>query len=94
MITVSPMRMSLRDFVLVVQGGAADGAAGQEHRLQFGHRRQHARAAHLHGDAVESGLGLFRRVFVGDGPARRFGGVAGPLAQASSFSLMTAPSVS
>ena len=40
------------------------------------HRRQRAGAAHLHFDALHRGDGLARGVFVGDGPARRLGGVA------------------
>ena len=56
-----------------MQRGAADGAAGEEDRFEFGHRRERAGAPDLDGDGVELRLGLFRRVFVGDGPARRLG---------------------
>ena len=70
----------LADVILVMQRGAADGAAGQEDRFEFGHGRERAGAAHLDGDAVEPRLGLLGGVFVGDGPARRLGGEAGDVA--------------
>ena len=70
----------LADVVLVVERGAADGAAGQEHRFELGHRRERARAAHLDGDALEPRLGLLGGVLVGNGPARRLRGEAGDFA--------------
>ena len=70
----------LADVVFVVKRGAADGAAGQEDRFEFGDGRERARAADLDGDALEQRLGLFGGVLVGDGPARRLGGEAGSLA--------------
>ena len=84
----------LPDVILVVQRRAADGAAGQENRLQLRHRRERAGASDLDGDGFEFRFGLFGGVFVGDGPARRFGGEPGLLALRKEFSLMTAPSVS
>ena len=45
--------------------------AGEQHRLQLRHRRDDARASDLKGDAIQSGHRFFRRVFIGDGPARR-----------------------
>ena len=70
----------LADIVFVVQRGATDSAAGQENRLQLGHRRERAGAADLNGDALEQRFGLLSGVLVRDGPARRFGGEAGYLA--------------
>ena len=63
----------LADVIFVVQRGAADGAAGKKNRFKFGHGRERAGATDLDGDGFEFGFGLFGRVFVGDGPARRFG---------------------
>ena len=34
----------------IVQRGARDGGAGHRHRIELGHRGEHARAAHLHAD--------------------------------------------
>ena len=55
--------------IFVMQCSAAHGAAGQFHRRQHSSRGQNARAAHLDHDVFQFGPGLFRRVFIGDGPA-------------------------
>ena len=62
------------DFLLVVQGGARDGGAGNQHRLQLRHRCQNAGATDLDGDVLEHGLHLFRQELVGSRPAGRAGG--------------------
>ena len=63
-----------RDLLFVVQRRTAHGTPSNQHRFQFGHRRQRARAADLHGNGLEQGLSLFGRVLVGNRPARRLGG--------------------
>ncbi len=69
-----PHRIS-RTYVLafhllfVVQGGPADRDASHLHGIEQGHRGEHARASHLHGDVPQRGDLLFRREFPGEGPA-------------------------
>ena len=64
------------DFIFVMQRGAGDRDAADFHRFQTRHRSERAGAAYLHLNGFDRGDGLARRVFVGDGPARRLGGVA------------------
>ena len=64
------------DFVHVVQRGAADRHAADLHRLEKSHRSERAGAADIHLNVVHHRGFLARRIFVGDGPARSFGGVA------------------
>ena len=64
------------DLILVVEGGAADGGAGQEDRFQFGDRGEDAGTSHLHGDGAEDGAGMVRLVLEGLGPTRCLGGEA------------------
>src|SRR5205814_1722888 len=59
-------------FIFIMQGRPANRAAREEDRLQFGDGRENTGPANLNGDSVELCLGLFRGVFVGDGPARGF----------------------
>jgi hypothetical protein len=51
--------------LVVVQRGVDRGA--DEHRLQLGHRRERADAAHLHVDVEQHGELLLRRVLVRHG---------------------------
>ena len=48
------------DFVLIVQGGAADDDAADGDRLELRNRRQRAAPAHLDTDFLEHGLCLLR----------------------------------
>ena len=61
------------DFLGIVQGGALDRRARQLHGFEVRHWGDDARASHLKRDVLKHGLGLFRRVFVGDRPAGIFG---------------------
>ena len=63
------------EFVLVVEGGAADGGTGEEDGFEFGDGGQGAGAADLDGDGLEKGLGLLGSVLVGHGPAWGLRGV-------------------
>ena len=63
-----------------MQRGAADGAAREKNGCEFGHGRERAGAPDLDCDVAQLRLGLFGRVFVGDGPARRLGGEPGAFA--------------
>ena len=58
------------DFVLIVQRGARNGRAGDQHRFQLCDRCEHAGAADLDGDCGEGGFLLFGDKLVGRGPAR------------------------
>ena len=69
------------DFILVVQGGAGDGGAGELHGLQLGHGGKHTGAAHLDGDAQQACFFLLRQVFERCGPAGGSGGAAQGIAQ-------------
>src|SRR5690349_15856908 len=64
------------DLILVVKSGAADGGAADGHRLQKSHRSQFAGASHLDVDVLDLRHTGSSRVLVGDGPARRFAGIA------------------
>ena len=64
------------DLVLVVQGGAGDGGAGNQDGIELGDGGQHAGAADLDGDVAEDGFLLLGEELVGGGPARGAGGVA------------------
>ena len=68
------------DLVLVVQRGAGDGGAGNEHGCELGDGCQHAGAADLDDDVVERGFLLLGQEFIGGGPARGAGGEAELLA--------------
>ena len=59
------------DLVDVVQRGARNGGAGDRHRVELGHRREHAGAAHLDADLAQDSLFFLGRELKGDGPARR-----------------------
>src|ERR1700722_1645859 len=60
------------DFVHIVEGGFGNGDAADLDGLENRKWGQHAGAADADGDfAKESGF-LMRRIFIGDGPARRF----------------------
>ena len=63
----------LSNVIFVMQSRAADGAARQEHRFQFGYGSQSAGAADLHRHRFEFGFRLLGGVFVGNCPAWRFG---------------------
>ena len=60
-----------RDFVLVMQRGAAHDHAADRHRLQIGNGRQRACAPNLDDDFLEPCRRLLRREFMRDGPTRR-----------------------
>ena len=59
------------DLVFVMQGRAGDDHAAHRDRLQYGNRRQRARASDLDRDIPQPGLGLLGRKLVGQRPARR-----------------------
>ena len=59
-----------RHFIGVVQARPADNRAGKLHRLQVGHRRHRATAAHLHADARQLRRGLELLELPGDRPPR------------------------
>ena len=69
------------DLIGIVQRGAGHGSAPNAHRLQRRYRREFASAADLHQDVLHPGDARARRVFVGDGPARRPAGEAQLLLQ-------------
>ncbi len=73
---VADLHAQALDLVHVVQGGAADRGAADGHRLQRGHRREFSGASDLHQDVFDLRDASARGVLVGDGPARRFAGVA------------------
>ena len=58
------------DVLLVVEGCISDCGAANRHRLQYGVWIKAAGAADIYPDFQQSGDGLFRWEFVGDGPAR------------------------
>ena len=60
-----------RDLLAIVQRRPRHRRPRQHHRLQFRHRRQHARAPHLDRDRAQPRLRPLRREFVGDRPPRR-----------------------
>ena len=68
------------DFVLVVQCRARNCAAAHQHWLQRRDRRENSGAPDLNHDVVQTRLDAFRRVFVSNRPARRFGSESKPLA--------------
>ena len=86
--TVADQQVLAADLVLVVQGGVGDVDTADEHRLQPRHRRQHTGAPHLHEDVVERGDGLFGRILVRQGEARRPGHEAGLLLQGTVIELV------
>ena len=57
-----------------MQGGSGDRGAAELHRFQFRHRGDDSGSTHLKRDGVQTGLGLFRGIFVGNRPA---GGLVG-----------------
>ena len=60
------------DFVHVVEGGFRNGYAADLYGLENREGSEHAGAADAYGDfSKESGF-LMRRIFIRDGPARRF----------------------
>ena len=61
------------DLVCVVQARPTDDRAREFHRLEVGHRRDRAAAAHLHADPGEPGRGLELLELPGDRPPRTFG---------------------
>ena len=73
---VSDADVELVDEVLVVQRGVRHRGAGQAHGLDDGLGREHARAAHLHGDVPHDALLHLGGIFIGHGPARRLGRAA------------------
>ena len=59
------------DLLEIVQRGALHRRARKQHRAEFRHRRDRARASDLERHAFQRGDRLLRGIFVGDGPARR-----------------------
>ena len=78
---VADPHVEASNLVVVVQGGAFNGGAGEKDRLEFGHWGKRAGAAHLDRDGLQFCFGLVGRVFKGHAPAGRFGGGAQALAQ-------------
>ncbi len=70
-----------RDLVLVVQRRVGNDHATHRNRLELGHRRQRARAAHLDLDIAQDRCRLLGRKLVRDGPSRRARHEAEPLLQ-------------
>ena len=70
-----------------MQGGAAHRRAADGHRLQRRHRRQLARASHLHQDVFDLRLARARRELVGNRPARGLAGEAQLVLQADAVHL-------
>ena len=66
----------LRDEILVVEGGPADGSARQGHGLKTAGGGKHAGAAHVHLDIQQGGLFLLRGVLESLGPPGELGGAA------------------
>src|SRR5438045_481109 len=64
----------LSNVIFVMQSRAADGAARQEHRFQFGYRGERSGAAYLDGDPGEFCFSLFRGILIGNRPAWSFRG--------------------
>ena len=73
---VPDAQTKLPDKVLIMEGGARHGRAGQKDRIKAGRGGQDTGAAHGHFDAAQGGLLDLRRVLEGDGPAREFVGGA------------------
>ena len=65
--------VAARDLVLVVEGSAGDGGAGEGDGLQLGDGRQDACAPHLDGDVPEARPRLLGRELVGLRPTGRTG---------------------
>ena len=60
------------DKIFVMESSTADGTAGKLDRCQHRGRCQNAGPPYLDHNVQEFGLGLFRRIFIGDGPAGIF----------------------
>src|SRR5437868_9152957 len=58
------------NLILVVESSAFDGGARQKHRFQFSYRSECAGASDLHRNILQFGFGLFRLIFISDGPTR------------------------
>src|SRR5689334_10503783 len=71
--SVADANVFLADVILVMERGAADGAAGEKNGFEFGDRSERTGTANLDGDSLQFGFGLFGGVFVGDSPAGSFG---------------------
>ena len=70
---VPDAQAQLLDDLAVVQGGAGDGGAGQQHRLKGGGGGQHAGPADVDLDVQQAGLLDLGRVLEGDGPPGELG---------------------
>ena len=70
---VALMDVQLADDVGIVQGGALDDGAAQQHGVQIGYRCNDTRASHLEGHILQLGAFPFRSELVGNRPAWRFG---------------------
>ena len=84
---VANLHAQALDFVHVVQSGAADRGSADGNRLQCRDRREFSGASDLHQDVFDLRDARARRVFVGDGPARGFAGVAQFSLQSSAIHL-------
>src|SRR6202522_3057523 len=73
---VAGVDVEAANLVEIVQSGFHDGDAADLHRLENGKWSQDAGAAHADHDFAEQRGFLMRLIFGGDGPARRFRGVA------------------
>ena len=71
---VTDAQTKLPDKVLIMEGGARHGRAGQKDRIKAGRGGQDTGAANGHLDAAQGGFLDLRRVLEGDGPAREFVG--------------------
>src|SRR5207244_1311266 len=67
---VSDAHVLAGDLILVVQRAAAHRRAGDEHRVQRGHRRHRTGAPDVYGNVANHGLALLRWELVRDGPPR------------------------
>src|SRR3984957_8500341 len=73
---VSSVNVEAANFIEIVQRGFDHGDAADLHRLENGEGREHAGAADADHDFAQQCGFLVRLILVGDGPARRFRGVA------------------
>src|SRR6476660_4485757 len=73
---VANLHSQALDFVHVVESGAADGSSPDGDRFQRRNRREFSGASDLYQDVLDLCDSSTSCVFVGDGPARGFAGVA------------------
>ncbi len=79
---VADLHAQALDLVHVVQRSPAHGGAANRDRLEHGHWCEFACPPHVHKNVFYPSRAAAGRVFVGDGPARRFASKAQPLLKA------------